>query len=66
VAGREDLAQRFDVHIGVNGCGFETGVAKELLNVADVRAAVEQVQGAEPGVVGRSVLQRGPEGGFLT
>ena len=39
----KDLAQRLDVHFGVNRRGFEAGVAEELLDEADVGPALEEM-----------------------
>ena len=50
MAGRVDPAQGFDAHLGVDRGRFEAGVAEELLDVADVGPAFEEVlcdEGAE-------------------
>ena len=35
-----------DAHLGIDRGGFQGGVAEELLDVTDVRAAFEHVRGA--------------------
>ncbi len=41
-----DFEQLLDAHLGVNLCGLQVFVAKQLLDKADVRAAFEHVRGA--------------------
>ncbi len=41
-----DGLEFLDAYVGVDGGGFELGVSEELLDVADVRAAIEHVRGA--------------------
>ena len=46
VAAGVDLAQGFDVDVGVNLGGFEAGVAEHFLHIADVSTALVHVGGA--------------------